>query len=257
MTDHDPSWTSMSNCGRHCARFRRTFQRPRFSRWSNAASGAGNARARELVGAAVVAVVGLGAVVGLVLSASPQLAATGTHPHPPTATSTTSMSDFSAAGRASLPAASSLSPGTAQILPCPNHLLTPVEADGRFCGPMAGPGNGDGPDGTCNGTEKIPPCGPGVVLGRYYEYTMPGTCSGLIWFNNKQWVSELPPPSPTSNFYVWMRLGPGGTLGWVSPKGAVGFQALHRTGAEHMSRLNGGESDSGSTSRTRQRHDSA
>ena len=53
---------------------------------------------------------------------------------------------------------------------------------------------------------------------------MPGACSGLITFNGKQWVSELPPPTPVPEFYVWIILGTNGTLGWISPNGAVGFQ---------------------------------
>ena len=60
------------------------------------------------------------------------------------------------------------------------------------------------------------------MVGRYYAYTLPGTCGGLVDFDGRQWVSELPPPTPVPAFDVWMRLGPTG-LGWISPRGAVGF----------------------------------
>jgi hypothetical protein len=97
-------------------------------------------------------------------------------------------------------------------------------ATGTYCGPPPPNGNGAGPNGTCNGTETVPPCGPGVVPGRYYAYTMPGTCSGLVIFDGKQWVAELTPPRPVADFDVWMRLEPDGSLGWIGPDGAVGFQ---------------------------------
>jgi hypothetical protein len=70
----------------------------------------------------------------------------------------------------------------------------------------------------------VPPCGPGAVSDHYYAYTEPGTCSGLIFFDGKRWVSELPPPTPAPDSYVWIGLGTNGTLGWISPNGAVGFQ---------------------------------
>ncbi len=185
-------------------------------------------RARELVGAAVIAVAALGTAVALALSTGPQPAANGlSHrsQHPPMTTSTTGANASSSAGRTSPQAASSMSPASpgATQPPCPAHASTPVEPDGRYCGPNPGPGNGSGPDGTCSGTEKNPPCGQGAVVGRYYAYTMPGTCDGLIWFDHKQWVSELPAPNATSDFYVWIQLGPNGSLGWVGPQGSVGF----------------------------------
>ena len=55
------------------------------------------------------------------------------------------------------------------------------------------------------------------------QQCLPGTCSGLVTFDGKQWVSELPPPSPTADFFVWMRLDPTGSAGWISPSGAVGL----------------------------------
>ena len=30
--------------------------------------------------------------------------------------------------------------------------------------------------------------------GQFYSYTVPGTCTGPLTFDGKQWVSELPPP---------------------------------------------------------------
>jgi hypothetical protein len=96
-------------------------------------------------------------------------------------------------------------------------------ATGTFCGPPPGPGNGLGPGGLCTGAERVPPCGPGVVPGVDYPYTMPGTCDGRIWFDGKQWDSELPPPTPVAAFYVYMSESTNGTVGFIAPVGAVGF----------------------------------
>lgn len=99
-------------------------------------------------------------------------------------------------------------------------------ATGRYCGPAPTAGNGLGTDGLCTGQESSPPCGAGVVRDRYYAYTMPGTCQGLIIFDGQQWVSELPPVTRVPPFYVWMRLG-ADTLGFIAPTGAVGFEPYH------------------------------
>jgi hypothetical protein len=184
-------------------------------------------RVRELVAAGVVVVGGGVVALGFGLSSGPPGTFAG-----PAVTSTTSTTLSSTSGLAGTTAAQSdgmgpgLHAGSAPPTPppCKANQRTPTTATGRFCGPAPGPGNGSGPDGTCSGTETSPPCGPGVVPGRYYAYTMPGTCSGLITFDGKQWVSELPPPTVVPNFYVWMNLGASGTLGWISPKGAVGFE---------------------------------
>ena len=96
-------------------------------------------------------------------------------------------------------------------------------ATGSFCGPPPTAGNGLGPDGECTGQETFTPCGSDAVPGRYYDYTLPGTCNGLIDFDGRQWVSELPPPNPEPPMNVWMRLSQGGEVGYIAPTGAVGF----------------------------------
>lgn len=107
---------------------------------------------------------------------------------------------------------------------CPSHPTAPTFVGGSFCGPPPPAGNGFGPGGVCTGRETAAPCGPGVVPGRYYAYTVPGSCTGLIIFDGRRWVSELPPPSPVAPFHMWLRLGPNGqSLGSISPDGAVGY----------------------------------
>jgi hypothetical protein len=69
----------------------------------------------------------------------------------------------------------------------------------------------------------MPPCDSGVVPGRYYDYMLPGTCEGLVDFDGRQWVSELPPPNAEPPMNVWMRLSSNGEVGFIAPTGAVGF----------------------------------
>lgn len=185
-------------------------------------------RVRESVAAGFVVLLGGGAAIGYGLSSGPH----GTFAGPvsssssSTSTSTTNPADATAAQAQGmgpgLHAFGATAPPTPP--PCKADQRTPTMSTGRYCGPAPHAGNGAGPDGTCTGTEATPPCGPGVVPGRYYAYTMPGTCSGLITFDGKQWVSELPPPNAVPNFYVWIRLGTNSSMGWISPDGAVGFQ---------------------------------
>jgi hypothetical protein len=183
-------------------------------------------RVRESVTAGLIVVAGGGVALGFGLSSGSQGTLAG-----PAATSTTSTPSTSTPGLSGATAQSDgIGPGLhAESAPptpppCKADQHTPTTATGRFCGPAPGAGNGSAPDGTCSGTETTPPCGPGVVPGRYYAYTMPGSCSGLIIFDGKQWVSELPPPTAEPDYYVWMNLGANGTLGWISPNGAVGFE---------------------------------
>jgi hypothetical protein len=96
-------------------------------------------------------------------------------------------------------------------------------ATGRYCGPLPTPGNGLGPNGECTGRETTVPCAAGVVPGKYYTFTLPGRCDGVIVFDGRRWISELPPPTDVPDFDVWMRLDPNGGLGFIGPRGAVGF----------------------------------
>jgi len=107
---------------------------------------------------------------------------------------------------------------------CPPDTSMPSMGSGSFCGPEPHAGNGNGPDGLCVGSEKSPPCAAGVTVGHYYSYTLPGTCDGRILFDGRRWISELPPPTNGPDMYVWMRLDSTGGLGFISPRGSVGFQ---------------------------------
>jgi hypothetical protein len=62
-----------------------------------------------------------------------------------------------------------------------------------------------------------------VEPGRYYPYTLPLRCDGLALFDGRRWYSMLTPPTEGGTMHVWMRLGPSGFVGFVSPSGAVGF----------------------------------
>jgi hypothetical protein len=107
--------------------------------------------------------------------------------------------------------------------PCPAGLTAPTVIDGQYCGPPPPAGNGLGPGGVCIGNETTTPCGPGVTVGQYYAYTVPGTCDGLIIFDGKRWVSELPPPYPVPDFHVWLGLSADGVLRFIGPLGQVSF----------------------------------
>jgi hypothetical protein len=182
-------------------------------------------RVRESIAAGVVVLLGALGVAGYTLTAEPHLAANGPaiRSKPAPATTSTVPVGSPYAQSSGLSAGTDSNRPAPNPPPCPAQQATPSTASGRFCGPEPGPGNGSGPDGTCTGSETAPPCGPGVTPGQYYTYTMPGTCSGLVTFDGKQWVSELPPPSPTADFFVWMRLDPTGSAGWISPSGTVGL----------------------------------
>jgi hypothetical protein len=107
--------------------------------------------------------------------------------------------------------------------PCPAHSPDPSWQNGRYCGPAPHAGNGSGPNGLCSGRETTPPCGRGVVVGKYYAYTLPEGCDGRISFNGRLWDSEMPPPANGPDLWVWMRLDPSGELRFISPEGTVGF----------------------------------
>jgi hypothetical protein len=88
--------------------------------------------------------------------------------------------------------------------PCPADVKKPKVINGSYCGPPPPAGNGLGENGLCSGAELIPPCGPGVVRGTYYGYTMPGSCAGVMEFDDQLWLSRLPPPTDVPPFFVWM-----------------------------------------------------
>jgi hypothetical protein len=185
-------------------------------------------RVREVIGGALVVLVSGGTAAGLALSASPQMTAVPLA-HATVAPSTTAPARLPSAY--SRHAADSVGSAQANLNgpppmppPCPTDLNTPTMASGSFCGPVPGPGYGLGPNGTCTGSETDAPCGSGVVPGRFYAYTMPGTCSGLVTFDGKQWVSELPPPNPVPAFDVWIQLSGDGSVRWIAPTGSVGLK---------------------------------
>jgi hypothetical protein len=111
--------------------------------------------------------------------------------------------------------------------PCPVPSREPSMATGQYCGPVPPPGNGLGPNGECTGRETTVPCGAGVVPGKYYAFTFPGRCDGVIIFDGRRWISELPPPTSVPDIDVWIRLDANGGLGFISPNGAVAFTPDH------------------------------
>jgi hypothetical protein len=188
-------------------------------------------RVREVIGGVAVVLVGGGTAVGLVVSSNPQMAAAPpTHVSTPSTTVPASTTAPFAAGSSGADGNPStgynfggLSARPPTPGPCPRDQKTPTVAGGGFCGPVPSSGNGLGPSGTCNGQETHPPCGPGVIPGQFYAYTMPGTCSGPITFDGEQWVSLLPLASPIPAFDVWIQLSANGSVRWIAPSGAVGL----------------------------------
>ena len=138
-----------------------------------------------------------------------------------------SADDLAAAGRivASIrPSAEAVGSRPPAPAACPDELTEPSVVSGRVCAPEAPAGNGLGEDGRCTGEETVPPCGPGVEVGRYYPYTLPLRCDGIAHFDGRRWVSGLPPPADGGTMHVWMRLDPSGNVGLVSPRGVIGFE---------------------------------
>lgn len=110
--------------------------------------------------------------------------------------------------------------GTSTVLGCP-PITYPEQVGGRFCGPAPGPGNGDGVSGSCLGTETAPPCGPGMIAGKYYAYTLITTCTN-DYIDGRWWRNELPGGSGPMD--VWISVNATGSgAGWIGPDGAVGF----------------------------------
>lgn len=117
---------------------------------------------------------------------------------------------------------STTGPSTASAVPTCPPITFPDLVGGTFCGPPPRPGNGSGPDGSCLGTETAPPCGPGMVAGRYYAYTLISTCIN-DYVDGRWWKNGL--PGGTGPLYAWMSVNATGTgAGWIGPKGAVGFR---------------------------------
>lgn len=179
-------------------------------------------RTREVIGAGLVALVAAGTAVELTLSSGPHLAASP----PARVRAVPSMTTTGGASLAKRPAAgTSYGQIDRPVAPSPcTSQAEPTMASGRFCGPVPGPGSGLGADGQCTGQETAAPCGPHVVVGRFYAYTVPGSCSGLLTFDGRLWVSELSPPSPVPDFYVWIQLGVDGSVRWISPNGSVSLR---------------------------------
>ncbi|MDA8263468.1 MAG: hypothetical protein M0Z47_11640 [Actinomycetota bacterium] len=111
---------------------------------------------------------------------------------------------------------------TASPVPTCPPIKFPEWVGGTFCGPPPGPGNGSGPDGSCLGSETAPPCGPGMVAGKYYAYTLVDACANY-YIDGRWWSSEL--QGGTGSLNVWISVNSGGTgTGWIGPNGAVGFK---------------------------------
>ncbi len=111
---------------------------------------------------------------------------------------------------------------TVATLPSCPSITFPELIDGHFCGPSPGPGSGHGLDGSCLGTEKAPPCGAGMVTGRYYAYTLIISCAN-DYIDGRWWRNELPGGSGPLD--VWVSVNATGTgAGWIGPNGVVGFE---------------------------------
>jgi hypothetical protein len=117
-------------------------------------------------------------------------------------------------------ASSSKTNGQATLPSCP-PITFPDWVGGHFCGPAPGPANGSGPHGSCGGMEAAPPCGAGMIAGRYYSYTLISNCTN-DYIDGRWWTNELPGGSGAVD--VWMSVTSNGSgAGWIGPSGAVGF----------------------------------
>jgi hypothetical protein len=125
---------------------------------------------------------------------------------------------------------SSTRAGTAGTLPSCPPISFPELVGGQFCGPAPGPGNGSGSGGSCIGTETTPPCGPGMVGGRYYAYTLNSLCTS-DYIDGRWWTNELPGGSGLLN--VWVSVGNSlAGAGWIGPNGSVGFKPSTATSCD-------------------------
>ena len=117
---------------------------------------------------------------------------------------------------------------TVSSLPTCPQMSFPDDVGGTFCGSPPRHGNGNGPDGSCLGSETSPPCGGGMVAGRYYAYTLFSACTNA-YIDGRWWKNEL--PGGSGPMYVWMAVdgANGAGAGWIGPNGSVGFQPSSAT----------------------------
>jgi hypothetical protein len=87
----------------------------------------------------------------------------------------------------------------------------------------APPGNGNGPAGTCDGTEATPPCGPGVVPGRYYPYTLAEGCDGRAFFDGSTWQLSLRPTQKQPPVRGWIIETQPKSARWTGTTGTDGL----------------------------------
>lgn len=128
-------------------------------------------------------------------------------------------SELIVSGLVLVPGHRSPTTGPSTVPSCP-----PITFPESGCGPAPGPGNGSGPDGSCLGTEMAPPCGPGMVAGRYYAYTLITTCTN-DYVDGRWWKNELPGPEGSGPMDVWVSVNESGMGGgWMGPNMSVGFE---------------------------------
>jgi hypothetical protein len=87
----------------------------------------------------------------------------------------------------------------------------------------APPGSGKGPAGTCDGSETTPPCGPGVMIGKYYPYTWAPDCSERAYFEGRTWQGTLRPTQQQPPRRGWMVLTAPNAARWSGSNGTDGL----------------------------------
>jgi hypothetical protein len=158
----------------------------------------------------------------------PQLPVPGAPPQGATVTGALwDGSELIDSGLVLTPASGASRGATVSSLPTCPPISFPDWVGGTFCGPAPGPGNGNGPDGSCLGDETAPPCGAGMVAGRYYPYTLLTACTN-DYIDGRWWTNELPGGTGPSD--VWMAVNVNETgAGWIGPNGSVGFKPSSTT----------------------------
>jgi hypothetical protein len=84
-------------------------------------------------------------------------------------------------------------------------------------------GKGHGRAGTCDGTETAPPCGPGVVIGKYYPYTWAPDCNERAYFDGRMWHGTLRATQEQPPNRGWMVLTDPNTARWTGTNGTDGL----------------------------------